>query len=68
VIDPGADGFRYPLNWDRTARSLPNAPEYVNLRILHEAMEALANFLSGVRSELGTRLDYIAQMEADERE
>jgi hypothetical protein len=68
VIDPGADGFRYPLNRDRTARSLPNAPEYVNLRILHEAMEALANFLSGVRSELGTRLDYIAQMKADERE
>lgn len=71
-IDPRSDGFRYPLNRDRTERSLPNAPEYVNLRVLHEAMEALANFLSGVRSELGVRLEYVVQMEAemsrDERE
>lgn len=65
AIDPGSDGFRYPLNRARTARSLPNAPDYVNLRVLHEAMEALANFLSGVRSELGLRLDYTMQMEAE---
>lgn len=65
TIDPGSDGFRYPLNRDRTGPSLPNAPEYVNLRVLHDAMEALANFLSAVRSELGVRLDYTMQMEAE---
>jgi hypothetical protein len=63
-IDPGADGFRYPLNVKQTARSMPNAPDYVNLRVLHEGMEALANFLSAVRSELGVRLDYAMEMEA----
>ncbi len=66
-IDPWADGFRYPLNRDQTARSLPNAPDYVNLRVLHEGMEALANFFSGVRSELGVRLDYKLEMEAEMR-
>jgi hypothetical protein len=66
-IDPYADGFRYPLNRDQTARSLPNAPDYVNLRVLHEGMEALANFFSGVRSELAVRLDYKLQMEAEMR-
>jgi hypothetical protein len=30
-------------------------------------MEALANFLCGVRSELGSRLDYITEMEAEMR-
>ena len=67
-IDPAADGFRYPLNSDRTLRSMPDAPEHVNLRVLHEAMEAVANFLSSVRSELGARLEYIAQMEAEQME
>lgn len=43
---------------------MPNAPEYVNLRVLHEAMDALANFLSAVRSELGVRLEYTLEMEA----
>lgn len=65
-IDPGADGFRYPLNRARTSRSLPNAPEHVNVGALHEAMEALANFLSGVRSELGRRLEYEMQREMDD--
>lgn len=66
-IDPWSDGFRYPLNRDRTARSLPNAPEYVNLAVLHEGMEALANFLSAVRSELGRRQEYNLEMEAEMR-
>ncbi len=64
-IDPGSDAFRYPLNRDRTDRSLSNAPEHVNLRALHIAMEALANFLSAVRSELGCRLDFNMQAEAE---
>lgn len=67
TIDPGSDGFRYPLNRDRTARSLPSAPEYVNLARLHEGMVALANFLSGVGSELGGRVAYRAEMEAEMR-
>ena len=54
TVDPWSDGFRYPLNRDRTGRSLPNAPEYVNLRVLHDGMEALANFLSAVRSSWGS--------------
>ena len=64
-VDPGADGFRYPFNRDRDARSLDRAPDLVNLQVLHEAMEALANFFDGVRSELSSRLDYRAEMEAE---
>lgn len=64
-VDPGADGFRYPFNRDRDARSLHAAPDHVNLRVLHEAMEALANFFDGVRSELSARLDYVSEMEAE---
>ncbi len=66
-IDPGADGFRYPLNRDQTARSMPNVPNTVNLRVLQEGMEALANFFSGVRSELAARIDYVQQALADGR-
>ncbi|MDP3177669.1 MAG: hypothetical protein Q8M76_07180, partial [Spirochaetaceae bacterium] len=47
-IDPGADGFRYPRGRGLRDKSLPKAPTLVNLRLLHEAMEALANFLFGV--------------------
>lgn len=65
MIDPSSTGFRYPLNQALTEGSLPNAPEWVNLRVLHDAMEAVANFLSGVRSELGVRLDYTIEMEAE---
>lgn len=56
-IDPYADGFRYPLNKDRSARSMPNVPEYVNLRVLQDAMEALGNFFWGVRIMLSTELE-----------
>ena len=65
TIDPWADGFRYPLNREQTGRSLPNVPEHVNLHVLHQGMEALSNFLSAVRSELGVRLDYTMEMEAE---
>lgn len=65
TIDPWSDGFRYPLNRDRTDRSLPRAPEYVNLRVLHDGMEALANFLSAVRSELGRLREYEIETEAE---
>ena len=67
TIDPGADGFRYPLNRKQTDRSLPNAPDQVNLRVLHEAMEALANFFSAVRMELGQRLEYLTTIDAEYR-
>jgi len=64
-VDPGADGFRYPFNRDRDARSLDRAPDHLNLRVLHDAMEAVANFFDGVRSELSSRSDYLAEMEAE---
>jgi hypothetical protein len=37
----------------------------VNLQVLQDSMEALANFFEGVRSELSSRLDYLAEMEAE---
>jgi hypothetical protein len=37
----------------------------VNLQVLHDAMEALTNFFDGVRSELSSRLEYLAEMEAE---
>jgi len=54
-IDPGADGFRYPQGKDQHGRSMPNAPDLVNLRVLHEGMTAIANFLEAVRCELSLR-------------
>ena len=65
-IDHAGDGFRYPLNRAGTLPSLGNAPANVNLRVLHEAMDAVATFLSCVRSELSARLDYVAEYEADQ--
>jgi hypothetical protein len=67
-IDPYADGFRYPLNKDRSARSMPNAPEYVNIRLLQDAMEALGNFFHGVRAELSSQLEYKQDWEAERRQ
>jgi hypothetical protein len=61
-IDPGSDGFRYLLDRKRKGRSLPNCPEYVNLRVLHEAMEALSNFLSAVHSALRVRIQEIERL------
>jgi hypothetical protein len=60
-IDPGAMGFRYPHSKDGE-RSLPNAPDRVNLRLLHEAMEATANFFDAVRDEMSRRLDHVSEM------
>jgi hypothetical protein len=65
-IDHGGDGFRYPLNVAGTQPSLQNPPPNVNLRVLHEAMDAVATFLSCVRTELSVRLDYIAEQEAEQ--
>lgn len=66
-IDPGGDGFRYPIGIDRNGVSLPNAPAQVNLEQLQQAMEAVANFFSGVRTEMGTRLDYARERAAERR-
>ncbi len=69
-IDPGADGFRYTSKFDKKAnaptvdRTLPTAPSHVNLRVLHEGMEALSNFFSGVRSALSQHLDYVMEARA----
>ena len=60
-IDPGAMGFRYP-HAKGGERSLPNAPDRVNLRLLHEAMEATGNFFDAVRAEMTQRLDQIHEM------
>ena len=43
-IDHAGDGFRYSHNLAGTDRSLANAPASVSLRILHEAMDAVATF------------------------
>ena len=62
-IDPGSDEFRYPL--DRKGNgSLPTAPEWVDVRRLHEAMIALSNFFSGARSEIARHIDYHLEQEA----
>jgi hypothetical protein len=61
-IDPGADGFRYPLNTSG-GKNLGTAPERINLVRLQDAMEALANFLSAVRGQLGARLAFFLERE-----
>jgi hypothetical protein len=43
-IDPGAAGFRYPMNKDQTEQSLPVGLMYVNLRVLHDTMDGVSNF------------------------
>ncbi len=65
TIDPGADGFRYPLRKDASGVSLPNAPEEVNLEQLQRTMEGLSNFFSGVRTELSFRLDVARERAAE---
>ena len=59
-IDPSAQGFRYGRN-RAGARSLSDAPKLLNLRVLQEAMEPLANFLSGVSSMLQERAEYTGE-------
>ena len=61
-IDPGSDGFRYPMGSDLSTPSLPGAPELVNLRVLHEAMEAVANFLSAVNLGLSVMWERHAEV------
>lgn len=39
----------------------------MNLRVLHEAMDAVATFFSCVRTEISVRLDYVAEQEAEQR-
>jgi hypothetical protein len=56
-IDPSAQGFRYSFDKSGT-RILKTAPDMMNLRVLHEAMMAVANFLSGVSSVLHERWEY----------
>jgi hypothetical protein len=50
-------GNSNPLAVDMKSRSLPAAPAQVNLALLHEAMEAVAMFLSCVRQDMVVRLD-----------
>ena len=56
-------GFRYPVTRDSSERSLPDAPDLVNLARLQQAMEELATYLSCVAMELSARLDW--KMERD---
>lgn len=64
-IDPYADGFRYPLNRDRSAATMPDVPAILNLRTLQDAMEAVSNFLLAVQNELSVRLTYQRDSEAE---
>jgi hypothetical protein len=59
TIDPYADGFRYPVGKRLQRRSLAKAPEQVNLHLLQEAMESIANFFSAVQSQQEVFLDHI---------
>ena len=63
-VDPYADGFRFDMNRDHTAPTLAKLPPLVNLRQAHEALEATTNFLSGVRTELMGRADWVTEMRA----
>lgn len=60
-VDPNATGFRYPYGKNQ-ARSLPNAPDEVNLGAFHESMEKLADFLEvhicGMNAELECRSEW----------
>lgn len=58
AIDPGSFGFRYPTERNSGDRTLSGAPATMNLRVLHEAMEAVSSFLSAVRMGLSVHLDY----------
>ncbi|HEY4175821.1 MAG TPA: hypothetical protein VGM90_03280 [Kofleriaceae bacterium] len=60
AIDPASDGFCYPLDHSGTVPTLGKAPQTISLRLLNEAMEAVAVFFFCVRSELLSRLDYVA--------
>jgi hypothetical protein len=51
TIDPSAAGFRYPVDKHQTGRSMPDAPEWVNLEVLQNAMTALSTFLTGVHEQ-----------------
>jgi len=62
TIDPGADGFRYPVARGQRRASLPNAPPDVNIPALHEAMEAVANFLECVHDSLRNAVDANREM------
>lgn len=68
-IDPGADGFRYPSAPTRRGggRSLPNAPDQVNLQTLQTTMLGLSTFFDCVRSEMQVRLDHLWEMQAPYR-
>lgn len=76
-VDPGADGFRYASQRKPKPRpgephrnygplSLRDAPRVVNLRNLHEALAACANFLGGVSSELADRDHWFRTREGDD--
>lgn len=49
ALDRDATGFRYTENLDG-ARSLPNAPEHINVGLMDETMQRIAGFLDAVRS------------------
>jgi hypothetical protein len=65
MVDPGSFGFRYPTERNSGARTLAHAPSHVNLGVLHEAMQALSNYLDAVQMELSVRLDYLSEMRAE---
>jgi hypothetical protein len=61
AIDPGSDGFRYPVDVKGNP-TLTGAPQRINLRNAHDVLGRLSNLLSCVASELshvnGYRLEY----------
>jgi hypothetical protein len=67
-LDPGSDGFRYPLARDGVNASLQDPPHTINLRTLHQSMGAVAQFLTCVRTEMTVRLDSLMETYAAQAE
>jgi hypothetical protein len=57
-IDPASFGFRYPLQRGTGDRTLIDAPGALNMRVLHEGMEAVSNFLDAVQMGLSVHLEH----------
>ena len=64
-LDPDSFDFRYPTTKDGT-RTLKKLPPDVDVRALHEALEAVANFLDGVANMQMVHEDALAQLARDD--
>ncbi|NNC20360.1 hypothetical protein HJC22_32030 [Corallococcus exiguus] len=67
-IDPGAEDFRYPTKIKSGSTTLQSLPRIVSLRNLDRDMRSLLNTLDGAAIEIRSRLEYIAEALALERQ